>query len=302
VNLQNDYWLPTVLATWNFADDLQLRLGYSHTIARPQFRELARSEFFDPETDRTYRGNPGLVDSELRNYDARLEYYMSRNAFVTLSGFYKEIESPIEEIIFGTESSSTNQTTFLNSPRATLWGSEFEFRRSWDFPFDIAWFRDRSWLTAFNYTYTKSEVHADPGDLVFDGISGDFRDATLYGLDGTPLQGTPEHIVNVQTGWQSDADEFTVLLGWVDERVLQRGSASTTAAIPAVVEEPGVQLDLTYRRFFNLGGRDMTLTLSGRNLLGEEHVEYQSSETLGRTDYNTYARGETFSVSLSSRF
>lgn len=302
VNLQNEYWLPSVLATWNFAEDLQLRLGYSQTIARPQFRELAQSSFFDPETDRSYQGNRGLVDSELKNFDARLEYYMGRNAFVTLSGFYKEIENPIEEILFSTESSAANRTTFINSPRAVLWGSEFEFRRYFQSPIDMAWLRDRDWLLSFNYTYTHSEVEADEGDLVFDGISGTYRDAAFYGVDGSQLQGTPEHIANLQTGWQSEWDEFTVLVGWVDERILQRGTASASAEIPDVIEDPGVQLDLTYRRFFMFRDNEMTLTLSGRNLLGEEHAEYQYSEGAGRTEYNTYDRGQSFSVSLSTRF
>src|SRR3546814_17862670 len=43
--LNNSYWLPAATVTWNFAEDMQLRLNASKTIARPQFRDLAfRSE------------------------------------------------------------------------------------------------------------------------------------------------------------------------------------------------------------------------------------------------------------------
>ncbi|MEE4329758.1 MAG: TonB-dependent receptor, partial [Wenzhouxiangella sp.] len=73
--IEEDYVLPAATLTWTFADNLQLRLGYSETITRPQFRELGFAEFFNTETDERFRGNPFLVNTEITNYDARLEYY-----------------------------------------------------------------------------------------------------------------------------------------------------------------------------------------------------------------------------------
>jgi outer membrane receptor protein involved in Fe transport len=302
VNLNNDYILPALTLTWNFADDLQLRAGYSQTIARPQFRELALSSFIDPETDRTYRGNSGLVDSELTNYDARLEYYIGRNQFVTLGGFYKEIKNPIEEVQYST-ASFVFETTFINSPKAELYGAELEYRTNFNMPISNPWMDAREWMFSANYTYTASEVKAAESDKVFDPISRSLRNAALFGLDGSDLQGTPENILNAQFGWQSDVDQMTLLVGWVDDRILQRGFGIGAAALPDVVEEPGVQLDLVYNRDLTLGGRELSLGLKGRNLLGEKHSEYQMSEGgLGRTEFNTYERGTTISASLSTTF
>ncbi|MHB1207376.1 MAG: TonB-dependent receptor domain-containing protein, partial [Rhodospirillaceae bacterium] len=56
--IKKSYFLPAGTLTWNFADDMQLRMGASKTIGRPQFRELAPSDFIDPDTDRTFVGNP----------------------------------------------------------------------------------------------------------------------------------------------------------------------------------------------------------------------------------------------------
>ncbi|KJS39852.1 MAG: TonB-dependent receptor [Hyphomonas sp. BRH_c22] len=302
VNLSNDYVLPALTLTWNFADDLQLRAGYSQTIARPQFRELALSSFVDPETDRTYRGNSGLVDSELKNYDARLEYYLGRNQFVTLGGFYKDIKNPIEEVQYST-ASFVFETTFINSPKAELYGAELEYRTNFAMPISNPWMDDREWLFSANYTYTASEVQAQDDDLVFDPISRSLRNASLFGLDGSDLQGTPENILNAQFGWQSDVEQMTLLVGWVDERILQRGFGVGAAALPDVIEDPGIQLDLVYNRDFTIAGREMSLGLKGRNLLGEKHIEYQTSESdVGRTEYNTYERGTTISASLSTTF
>jgi outer membrane receptor protein involved in Fe transport len=300
--LENDYWLPSATLTWNFADDLQLRLGYSKTIARPQFRELARSTYFDPESERQYRGNRGLIDSRLTNYDARLEYYLGRNQFTTLAGFYKKIEDPIEEVQFDT-STFQFETTFINSPRAELFGGEFEYRTRFAAPFDGVFFENRDWLFSVNYTYTFSEVQAKAGDLLFSPFgSGGLVDATLFGLDGAQLQGAPEHIVNAQFGWEGDNDQFTVLLGWVDERILQRGFPSPGTELPDVVEKPGVQLDAVFRQNLTLLGTPATIGLSARNLTGARHQEFQESSVIGRTEFNTYDRGRSFSASLTAEF
>ncbi|NWG91211.1 MAG: TonB-dependent receptor [Parvularculaceae bacterium] len=300
--LENDYWLPSATITWNFADDLQLRLGYSKTIARPQFRELARSTYFDPETERQYRGNRGLVDSRLTNYDARLEYYLGRNQFTTLAGFYKKIENPIEEVQFDT-STFQFETTFINSPRAELYGGEFEYRTRFDMPIDGLFFESREWLFSVNYTYTFSEVQAKPGDLLFSPFgTGSLVDATLFGLDGAQLQGAPEHIVNAQFGWEGDNDQFTLLFGWVDERILQRGFPSPGTELPDVVEKPGIQLDAVFRQNVPLFGASATIGLAARNLLGTRHREFQESSVIGVTEFNTYDRGRSLSASLSAEF
>jgi outer membrane receptor protein involved in Fe transport len=301
VNLKNQYALPALTVTWNFAEDLQFRAGYSETIARPQFRELALSSYFDPESDRTYRGNSGLVDSKLQNYDARLEYYLGRNQFITVAGFAKQIENPIEEVQFST-STFVFETTFINSPRAEVFGAEFEYRNRFDMPFDAQFFVDREWLFSANYTYTGSEVQASASDQVFDPISRGFRSASAFSLDGTQLQGTPENILNLQFGWESDVDQLTLLAGWVDQRVLQRGLRQAGASLPDVLEDPGIQLDLVYKRDVKLVGQDLTFSLSGRNLLDEQHREFQDDATLGETEFNTYDRGMSISAGVTAKF
>lgn len=299
--IENDYTLPALTFTWNFADDLQLRLGYSETIARPQFRELSEATYFDTETSRTYRGNSGLVDSEFTNYDARLEYYMGRNQFVTAAVFFKEIDNPIEEQI-NELSSLVYQTTYINAPKAELSGVELEFRTRFDVPLEQQWFRDRDWLFSTNYTFTSAEIVVDPGDLVFSGSENRQILATDLGLeDGDKLQGTPENIFNLQFGWQSDVEQATLLVGWVDERILQRGDQRL--GLEDVLEDPGIQVDLVYRRDFTFLDRVMTLGLSARNILDEAHEEFVNTNTeIGRIEFNTYDRGTSLSASLTAKF
>ncbi|WP_367947115.1 TonB-dependent receptor [Sphingopyxis sp. BSNA05] len=117
--LENDYWLPAGTLTWNFAEDMQFRASASKTIARPQFRELARPQYLDPDSGRVFSGNPFLEDSELFNAEARLEYYFGDGERVLLAGFYKKIDNPIEPVAFIPAGSSDFQTTFANAPEAS---------------------------------------------------------------------------------------------------------------------------------------------------------------------------------------
>ncbi|OZB14036.1 MAG: TonB-dependent receptor, partial [Hyphomonas sp. 34-62-18] len=81
--LENQYLLPAATLTWNFAEDQQLRLGASKSIGRPQFRELAPQQYFDPESGRIFIGNPYLTDTEILNLDARYEMYFDRGQALT---------------------------------------------------------------------------------------------------------------------------------------------------------------------------------------------------------------------------
>lgn len=294
VNIDNTYWLPAATLTWNFADDLQLRMGYSQTIARPQFRELARTPFIDPDTDRVYEGNPFLLDTEFQNYDARVEYYFGKQQFVTAGAFYKQIENPIEEVVIRVD---RYQTRFINAPEATLLGAEFEYRVNFVLPFEIPLLNDAEWLFAANYTYTKSEVNAGPGSTVISPIDFQEVPASFFELDGTPLQGTPEHIANLQFGYETPDDQMTLIVGWLDERILRRGQGS----VEPVIEHPGFNVDLIYKHQFQWDGTDVTLTAAGRNLTGEVHDEYQVYAR-GRNNVDRYPRGQVFTVSLTAEY
>ncbi len=297
VSLENDYFLPGATATWNFAEDMLFRVGFSKTIARPQFRELAFTPYIDPETDRIYQGNPFLTDSRFTSFDARYEYYLGSNQFVTLAGFYKKIDDPIEEVILATQGSTF--TRFINAPAAKLYGGEAEYRTRFDMPFDVPILSDPKWLFSVNYAFTYSEV-TGTDELLVDPSQLPSRvlvPANRFNLDGTPLQGTPKHIVNAQFGWEADRSQTTFLVGWVSERITRRG----LGALPSTRETPGVQFDIVHRQEIEVYGQPFTLGLSARNLLGADHEEFQLSD-IGRTEANTYERGRSVSASLTADF
>jgi TonB-dependent receptor len=296
--LENSYWLPAATVTWNFAEDMQFRAGLSKTIARPQFRELAPLPYLDPDSDRLFIGNPNLVDSELVNVDFRYEWYFASDQYVTAGVFYKDIDKPVEAILF--DLSSNTQTTYLNAPKAVLYGIEVDAKKYFEVFTDSPFFSTKRWLVYGNYTWSKSELQVESGDVVYPiTADGSSRPAQDFVNDGDPMQGQSEHLFNFQFGWEDDEaqSQATILVNYASERISSRGRSG----FPDLVQDPGVTVDFVYRKGFSVLERDFTFSFEARNLTDEEYEEYQELGG-GHVDNNRYALGRSVSFGLSARF
>ena len=296
--IEEQYWLPAATVTWNFAEDMQLRLGASKTIGRPQFRELAPQQYTDVESDRTFIGNPYLVDTEITNLDLRWEWYFARAQYVTAGVFWKSLDKPVESSVID-QGSSISQT-FLNAPEAIVQGFEIEAKKFFEFPdAGLGFIADKRWLVQANYTFADSQVNVDAGDTVITQNSlGVAQPASFYVIDGSRLQGQSEHVANLQFGWEDDQarSQATLIANYVSERVSARGRPGE----PDLIQEPGVSLDFVYRKAFDIGEREIGFAFEVRNLLGEEFLEYQQRGQ--RIIVNGYELGRGASVSLTARF
>lgn len=296
--LENDYVLPTATVTWNFYEDMQLRLGASKTIGRPQFRELAPQQYFDTDSDRLFIGNPYLTDTEIYNVDARYEWYFGSGEFFTAGLFFKQLDKPIESIV--NEAGSTVQQTYINAPEAMLYGAEVEIKKYFDLPLEARWWGEKRVFLGANYTYTDSEVSADEDDVVFPlSGGGASRPATDLVRDGSQLQGQSEHLANLQFGIEDGAarTQATVLATYVGERISARGRPGQ----PDFTQDPGLIVDLVIRQGFMFYGQDMTFGFEARNIFGEDFEEFQELGG-GRVDINRYELGSSLSVSLTTKF
>lgn len=298
-NIANDYWLPAGTITYEFDSGLQLRASASKTIARPQFRELIFQPFTDPESNRQFVGNPALQDSELVNAEARAEYYFGGNR-ASLAGFYKKIDNPIEPFSSFTDNSQITQ--FANAPSATLWGAELETQFNYELYDWGGWFETKQLVLVANYTYTQSELKVDAADETFTftpGVGAVPRPAAGFFVDGAPLTGQSDHLVNFQLGIE-DTDklqQLTLLVSYASERVTSRGSGG----LPDIVEDPGLAIDLVGRAEVGVFGQPFEISLEARNLTGRDNFEFQSNGT-NRIELNTYEVGRTFAIGVSTEF
>ncbi|MAP95815.1 MAG: TonB-dependent receptor [Ponticaulis sp.] len=319
---QEDF-LPAVTLTWNPIDDLQVRGGYSETLTRPQFRELAPTEFLNTETDQNFLGNPFLVNAAIKNWDARAEYYFSRDQFVTFGVFYKDMERPIEEI--SQRQGDTPKTTFINVPSAELYGFEIEYEQSiplYDWT-NVEWFNSKDVTIKANYTWSGSEVTAGrnpndlglssaefcqqfPGECVITNQQPLNPEAFLLpgaGLieDGRQLQGQSENLFNFQIGYTDDLanSDFNILFNYASERI--RSGEALNLNIPAILEEPPMTVDLVYNKRFNIMGHDYEVSFNLENLLGDDYEAYQARGG-DRVDVDTYSIGQSFSIGLKKEW
>ncbi|MBU0556830.1 MAG: TonB-dependent receptor plug domain-containing protein [Alphaproteobacteria bacterium] len=291
--LKKEYWLPTATVTYAFGD-MQVRANASKTIARPQFRELIFQSYYDPESNTSFQGNPLLEDSELFNAEVRYEWYFARDQRVSLAGFYKKIDRPIETYISPVGDNSFT-TSFANAPKADLYGAEFETQKYWSLG-DMA--PDHRLVTILNYTYSKSKLKVSASDQVqIFGVPP--QAATNVFRDGAPLTGQSDHLLNLQIGLEdtSRLSQQTLLINYASERVTRRGLSGQ----PDIVEEPGFTLDFVARQGILLGSIESELKLEVRNITGTKYQEYQDNGT-NRVYYNQYKPGTTFEASFSVTF
>ncbi len=296
----NKYWLPSATITWQVQPDMQLRVNASKTLARPQFRELIFQYYFDPDSNRQYQGNPLLKDSTLFNTEARYEWYFAREQRLSVAGFYKRLENPIEPFNFILADRLV--TSFANAPKADIYGGEFEVQKYVDGSAlsNAAFFDSRRIVMIANYTYTKSKVKVQANDKV--AVYGSSStNATDFFRNGAPLTGQSDHLVNLQLGLE-DTDglsQQTLILSYASKRVTSRGIANQSQ--PDVYEYPGLNIDFVARQGVKLGGRQFDVKFEARNLTNRDYKEQQRSGS-NSVLFNFYRMGINVNLSVSTTF
>ena len=298
--LNRDYFLPAVTLTFKLTPEMQFRISGAKTIARPQFRELIFQNYFDPDDNRQYRGNPFLVDTQLYNAEARWEWYFARDQRLTVAGFYKRIDNPIET--FASFSDNTVTTSFANAPTATLYGAEIEAQKY--FKLDRIFGDGKFWasrraVVIANYTFSQSSISVGRNDpaSVF-GLSGITRANQLF-RNGVPLTGQSDHLANLEIGFedQDRLSQQTFLLNYASRRATIRGGSGQ----PDIYEYPGFRLDFVARQGVKIGGVNTELKLEVRNITGTRFQEFQQNGA-NRIYYNLYDVGTTATLGLSVNF
>jgi TonB-dependent receptor len=296
-DLRRNYLLPAATLTYEIEPQMQIRLSGSKTIARPQFRELVFQSYYDPDTNRSFQGNPQLVDSQLYNAEGRFEWYFAPEQRVSIGGFWKKIKNPIET--YASIDGNSVTTRFANAPEATLYGAELEVQKHFDLSGWGDFFATRRAVVIGNYTYSKSELKVGPDDPV---KAFPFTGATLasqFFRDGSPLTGQSDHLVNVEFGLEDTEklSQQTILISYASDRVTRRGPSGQ----PDIFEKPGIQIDFVARQGIPLFGKELELKFEARNILGTKYKELQQNGD-NVIYYNLYKTGTTFSLGGSLKF
>ncbi|NML24000.1 TonB-dependent receptor [Pseudoflavitalea sp. G-6-1-2] len=189
--------LPSINATYSFTNTLNLRASYSKTAIRPDFRETSFFGFYDYELDAHVSGQD-VVSTLIDNYDVRLEWYPSPGEIISVTGYYKNLDKPIE-LVNNPAFQDGSYYVFANMAAAKNYGVELEIRKN------LSFVADKSWLSDFfvyaNGTLLKSKVDFE-GPWQFrtvDGVIERFKDR-LPGMD-RPLIGQSPWLLNLGIGY-----------------------------------------------------------------------------------------------------
>lgn len=124
-------FFPSANLIYGFKENMNFRLSYSKTTARPSFKELSVVQITDLLTGRIFIGNPDLVPTYIDNFDFRFEIFGNQAQMVALSSFYKRFTDPIEIVAYSNV--APNQITPRNAPSADVFGVELEARKNFGF-------------------------------------------------------------------------------------------------------------------------------------------------------------------------
>ncbi len=131
VNNQVSRLLPSANLSYNFTDKMLVRTAYGETLNRPEFRELSPFSFFDFNFNFLYFGNPNLKTAKIQNVDLRWEFYPSSGELITIGGFYKNFNDPIESVVdLNSPGGGVKNVTFGNADNAKTYGVEVEVKKS----------------------------------------------------------------------------------------------------------------------------------------------------------------------------
>ena len=181
----NDYLnvFPMAHLRHRLGDQTNFRLAWTNALARPNFTDLAPTEFIDHDAQRVTRGNPDLEPSLVMNVDLLMEHYFEPLGLLSGGVFYKQLSDFFfgsVDRIQGGELDGYEVRQPRNGASADLYGIE------------VAWQQRLTFLPGAlsglglyaNYTYTHSNA--------------ELREVTRE----VPLPRQVPHVLNAALSWE----------------------------------------------------------------------------------------------------
>jgi hypothetical protein len=225
--------LPSLNFSYTINEKNLLRMAYSRTVNRPEFREIAPFLFYDFQEDTEVDGNSELTTATIDNFDLRYEFYPSKGETASLGVFYKKFDNPIEFIL--PVVSQQRRMRYSNSDSAFLYGAELEVRKSFKDIFKTGFFSDLS--INLNASYIFSEVDLGSGALAQD--------------QKRALQGQSPYVVNLALGYDNKEN------GWNSNIIFNRFGDRIYAVggdiFPTIFELARNQLESFKKMTYKLG-------------------------------------------------
>jgi TonB-dependent receptor len=279
--------LPSVNLIYSLSDKMKIRGSYYRTVSRPEFRELAPFNFYNFVLDNITSGNPNLKRATIDNFDVRWEMYPGKGQIISVSGFYKSFENPIE-LINRTGTSGAPELYFTNVNKVTNIGGEIEFR------FNLGTFTKVENKLLDNLTvYSNASIIKSVVDMSHFVGSGDDR----------PLQGQSPYIINSGIFYTTPKKDLTATISYnvIGQRIYIVGNVQE----PSVWENGRNVIDIQVSKKI---GEKIELKLNVKDLLAQDLVYFQDLNGNKKYDkgidnnWQEIKFGQTVSMSIKYTF
>jgi len=255
MNYNSADFFPSVNITFNIDRKNLLRFAYGKSINRQEFREVAKSIYYDFDLFSEVKGNTALQQAYIDNFDFRYEMYPSSGEMISFALFYKKFTRPIEWTFI--ESATDYLFTFENAEGAENFGVEIDLRKSLDFAGLPAL------SLAFNGALIRSEVTFSEEESL---------------NHNRPMQGQSPYIVNTGLFYNNEKLNIGIMYNIIGKRIVGIGRVADSQGgtidndVPDMFEMPRHALDLSMSYKF---GRRFELSAGLRNILAAPIVYKQ---------------------------
>lgn len=187
-------WLPAATLIYSITPELNARVSYSKTLARPDFRELSQSSYYNVD-DRVWVINgSNLEQSRINNYDIRVEWYPRSGEVISVSYFQKKFIKPVEMVMRMLSDMQNFEMYSMNLDNSTARGFEFNWRKELVF---ISPLLHDLYFTG-NYTWMKANVKYNQEKLLNPNIEDSNPDFDR----NRPLQGLSPYTFNLGIAYE----------------------------------------------------------------------------------------------------
>lgn len=293
---------PSLNLKYSPNENSNVRFSASRTITLPEFKEIAPFEYVS-QTGQITRGNPDLDASNNLNFDLKYEFFPTSGQLVSLTGFYKNIEDPINKV---QDRGAAGVFSYFNAgEEANIYGLELETRLDIidnetpkGLDLEIAFNASRMW-------------HKQDLRDVFNGETF-IRTFRYNNKSEIGLQGASDWIFNGSLNFSTESENpfrASVVGNYASDKIYALGSpeAQNEGDVfynDEIIEKGFVILDLVVSK--NLG-EHWDFQFRGQNLLNPEIERVQdvrpSSTGIENTQtVRSYTRGAVLSLGINYSF
>jgi hypothetical protein len=236
------YYSANLIYTWK--KNMNFRLSYGRSLARPELRELTNIYEFDPFQFAVVTGNAGLVNQTTNSVDFRWEWFTAPGEVLSVSAFGKLIDKQLTKVFLlnsvGNQSVNPEYpiVKFINDPeQGKVYGIELELRKN----LGTLWRPLRYFFFGSNSLLAASEIKKNPERLAA------ARTIDRHSSASSPIFEQAPYVVNAYLDYDNPKSKTNITASFniVGERLVQVQLDGT----PDLYDRPVPVFDIVFSQY-----------------------------------------------------